>query len=64
MKGPLYPTATLLVKLGSLIVHYEELTSPGGHPFDREAIDSLLADKDVIEWRAAMDELGMLPVKR
>jgi vacuolar-type H+-ATPase subunit C/Vma6 len=61
---PLNPNAALLVKLGSIAVHAEEITSPNGHDFDKAALDALLANEDVIEWREAMDALGLLPVKR
>lgn len=64
LPNPLQPTTTLLVKLGSLIVHYEEMNSPGGHGFDKAAIDNLRADPEVAEWFAAMDKLAMLPKKR
>jgi hypothetical protein len=64
MSDPLKPSASLLVKLGSMIVHYEEMTSPGGHAFDKHAINTLAADVEVNEWFAAMNKLAMLPVKR
>lgn len=60
----LTPSPTLLVKLGSLIVHYQEWTSSGAHVVDRIAIDTLEAEPDVIEWIDAMNAAGMLPVKR
>lgn len=62
--GPLRPAATLLCKLGSAIVHFEELHSPDGHAFDQRALDSLMADAEVCEWIAAMQGLALLPVKR
>jgi len=61
---PLDPGATLLCKLGSIIVHAEELLSADGHPFDRHALETLLADPDVREWRERMDAMALLPVKR
>jgi hypothetical protein len=30
----LQPSPALLCKLGSIIVHVEEASEPGGHPFD------------------------------
>lgn len=60
----LSPGPSLLCKLGSIIVHAEELASPGGHPFDKHALDSLLADSSVVQWLAAMRFMSMLPVKR
>jgi hypothetical protein len=64
MSDPLKPSASLLVKLGSIAVHAEELMSPGGHPFDRDALVTLYGDPEVIAWRAEMDSMAMLPVKR
>lgn len=60
----LKPSTKLLVKLGSLIVHYEEAVSADGNPFDWTVIDSLREDPEVKEWIKSMNELGMLPVKR
>jgi hypothetical protein len=60
----LTPSASLLVKLGSIIVHAEELASPHGHHFDRVALGQLLADPDVIAWREEMDSAALLPLKR
>lgn len=64
MSDPLKPSIGLLVKLGSIAVHTEELLSLKGHEYDREAIKSLLSDPDIIEWRKQMDIMAMLPVKR
>lgn len=64
MSDPLKPGMTLLVKLGSIAVHAEELLSPAGHDFDKNAIDLLLRDTEVIEWRKRMDDMALLPVKR
>lgn len=58
------PSAALLCKLGSVAVHSEELLSPSGHDFDRAALNTLLADTEVVEWLALMDAAAMLPVKR
>jgi hypothetical protein len=52
------------VKLGSIAVHADEILSPTGHPFDKEALLQLLADPEVKEWCAAMDADGFLPKKR
>jgi hypothetical protein len=35
---PLNPNAALLVNLGSIAVHAEEITSPNGHDFDKAAL--------------------------
>lgn len=61
---PLKPDLALLIKLSSIAVHAEEYLSAGGHSFDRIVLDGLLKDPDVQAWRAAMDKLAMLPVKR
>ncbi len=58
------PSLSLLVKLGSIAVHVEELLSPNGHHFDRDALNSLLQDTEVREWMQIMSKAAMLPVKR
>jgi hypothetical protein len=60
----LNPGASLLMKLGSIARHVEEMLSPGGHYFDRNALETLLSDPEVKEWMAAADALALLPVKR
>lgn len=60
----LNPEPALIVKLGSLIVHYQELTGPRPSELDKVAIDSLLGDPDVTEWFDAMNKLALLPLKR
>ena len=62
MIDPLKPSIQLLVKLGSIVVHADELTSKGGHPMDAIAIRSGMDDLDVREWIDRMGEL--LPLKR
>jgi len=61
---PLKPGLGLLVKLGSIAVHVDEMLSPGGHEADRIAINQLLNDEDVKAWVIALTRSGMLPVKR
>lgn len=66
---PLKPSATLLIKLGSIAVHSEEhlenfRVNPPAALFDEDTIKSLLSDPEVVEWRAAMDSMAFLPVKR
>lgn len=58
------PGTTLLMKLGSIVVHAEEAISLKGHTWDVEAIKPLLADPEVKAWLEEMDGLAMLPVKR
>lgn len=55
---------SLLVKLGSIAVHAEEMMSDRGHHFDMEVLRALLADPDVVAWRADMDAESLLPVMR
>lgn len=64
MMDVLKPPASLLCKIGSIIVHTEEMNSPDGHGFDRLALNQLLADPEVIGWLEGMGKLSMLPVKR
>ena len=67
---PLQPPPQLLIKLGSAIVHFDEMRSynfdQGRHEysFDLAAIDTLLNDKDVQAWLKQMTDLAFLPVKR
>ena len=62
--NPLDPTATLLVKLGSIIVHMEEKASSKGHWMDQHALDTVRNDPEVIEWFEQMNKMAFLPVKR
>lgn len=62
---PLKPSVTALCKLGSIIVHAEELADPKtAHFFDKVAFTMLLKDPEVVEWMAGMKAMAMLPVKR
>ena len=62
---PLKPSPTLLIKLGSIVVHMEELHSAKGSvEFDLPAIQTLQTDPEVVEWFAAMNKIAFLPVKR
>lgn len=64
MSDPIHPSASLLCKLGSIIVHMEEMLSPGGHGFDRLAAANLLKDPEVLEWLNDMRTAALLPVRR
>jgi hypothetical protein len=64
MSDPFKPSITLLVKLGSIAVHVEEILSPKGHDFDRHALQTLWEDAEVKEWIAQMNKMAMIPVKR
>lgn len=60
----LHPGLRLLVKLGSIVVHADEGTSPGGHQFDFVAMRQLLNDPEVKEWLAELGKMGLLPQRR
>lgn len=62
--NPLQPSVSLLCKLGSIAVHAEEMVSPTGHALDKQAMETLLQDTEVLLWIAQMDKLAMLPKKR
>lgn len=53
----LHPPASVLVKLGSLIVHLENNTI-----WSRQSASELLEDREVQEWLLAMEKLHLLPV--
>ena len=61
---PLKPPLSMLVKLGSIVVHADEFISDDRHEFDIVAIRSLLLDDEVAAWLKAMDQMAMLPKKR
>ena len=58
------PSPALLVKLGSIIVHFDEATESGAHAYDLMTARQLLADPEVSEWMQQMQVAAMLPVKR
>ena len=64
MTDMMKPPLALLVKLGSIAVHAEEILSPHAHQFDIDAIKTLLDDADVREWLDQMGKAAFLPVKR
>lgn len=61
---PLKPSAALLSKLGSVIVHFLESQSEKGHQFDMIALEALLKDPEVLTWLQEMNAMSMLPVRR
>ena len=55
-------TLSLAVKLGSIVVHADELTGPDGRELDRQVIRQALEDTEVVAW---IKDMGcLLPVKR
>lgn len=61
---PFKMTPALAAKVGSFLVHIEEVMSSKGHNFDAIAARSLLADAEVQAWLKGLRKLAMLPVKR
>lgn len=61
---PLKPSITLLAKIGSALVHADEMLSPDGHTFDRDALKGLITDPEVQAWIDAMNKMALLPKKR
>lgn len=61
---PLNPDVHTLAKIGSILIHVEEFLGSGSHHFDKAAIDSLMADPDVIGWIEGMRKLALLPLSR
>lgn len=57
-------TLSLEVKLGSVLVHVQELLSPEGHPVDRQALESLLSDPEVTAFQEALEAKALLPLRR
>jgi len=60
----LKPSPQLLIKLGSIIVHFQELNSSDGHYLDQAALDGLLNDEETVQWMKQMDDNAFLPKKR
>lgn len=65
MTDPLKPELRLLVMLGSIAVHAEEMLDvKKGHIFDMEILKALLNSPEVKTWLKEMDKMALLPVKR
>lgn len=64
MFDPLNPNASLLCKLGSILVHFDEYSSPDGRTIDRIEAERLMKDPEVVGWLTGMSRLAMVPVKR
>jgi hypothetical protein len=58
------PSLTLLMKLGSIAVHADELLSDDGHELDRVALNTVLYDPEVTSWLEQMKKLAYIPRKR
>lgn len=58
------PGLSLLVKLGSLIVHADEYIHPGGQAIDREDFEIGLKDAEVEAWLKEGTKAALLPLKR
>jgi len=55
----------VLVKLGSIAVHAQEIIAEGVvNEFDKGAVVSCLADPDLQKWLKDMDAAALLPKKR
>jgi len=58
------PTDNALIKIGSALVHFDELTSIDGHPYDKVAAKTALEDEEVQNWLNKMADLALLPQRR
>jgi len=63
MANPMKPNQSLLIKLGSALVHYQEYVETDHH-FDLKAAEAIMADAEVTEWVGEMTAKALLPVKR
>lgn len=57
------PTA-LIIKLASIIVHYEEAMSDAGSPVDKQTAEDLTQDAEVKECFDVLSKNALLPLKR
>ena len=66
MSEVLKPKPILLIKLGSLAVHMEEMIEEDfkNLKFDLPAVQNILDDPEVKEWLKQADALALLPKKR
>lgn len=63
MSTPMKPNQGLLMRLGSIIVHFEEYVETDIHT-DLKAAQALLEDPEVVTWFKEMRAKALLPVKR
>lgn len=54
---------SIISKLGSILVHLQELLSPGAHEFDSTVLKQLLDDPEVKGFLGDIDP-ALLPVRR
>ena len=64
MMNALTPEPSLLAKIGSIVIHCDEFMSEESHPFDANALHTLVHDPEVVEWLQHMRTLAMIPEKR
>lgn len=64
MSDPMCPSASLLVKLSSVVVHAAEMISDHASPLDRAALETVLYDEEVAAWITAMSKVALAPVTR
>jgi hypothetical protein len=55
-------SVALASKLASVVIHAEELFGPGGHHFDKTALEQAYRDPEVQAWIKSLGPLA--PVKR
>lgn len=61
---PLRPCPSLLAKLGSIIVHFDEALSQDGDYADVQAAHVLMRDPDVDAWMRAMKDMALITLRR
>jgi hypothetical protein len=61
---PLAPTKSLLVKLGSIVVHTSAMVADHGDDDDGLTLAIMIRDSEVQAWLDGMQRLALLPVKR
>lgn len=55
---------SLAAKVGSALVHAEEMLGNSGHAFDKAALQQMLADTEVQFFLEQLRKDALLPVKR
>lgn len=63
MSSPMKPNQSLLIKLGSALVHFEEFIETDCHT-DFVTAQSIMKDQEVVTWLGEMNAKALLPVKR